>query len=237
MPTFMDKQITFGKLASERNRLNREVIPPNRISNIFVPWAGPRLLTEGRGIYVVGIALNAESADCNQDFDARLKSTEGNFSPSSKVCSTPFWSFVNGLTKQIFNQSYQEASDRLGWSNLLKLGWDEGSPSKWPQALIKGQASVCIDALKEEFAHLRESLIFVASGGHHGVLYPATAGLEFWDTSYEQKKDGCLWWRQDAMSGNLFVWGYHPENMRYEGVSDLALDTTVKLSAKYLKPF
>jgi hypothetical protein len=41
--------------------LNHNVYPPNGMSNVFVPWAGSRLKQE-RGIYFVGIALNAEFA-------------------------------------------------------------------------------------------------------------------------------------------------------------------------------
>jgi hypothetical protein len=230
MPTFMTPT-TFASLTSTRDRLNRTVHPPNGMSNIFVPWAGSDL-KEKRGIYFVGIALNAEMAAADQSLTARLKWTEGIWQAGRR--GSPFWSFLDGLTTRILNGPYLDTSERWGWSNLLKVAWGDGRLEHWPSDMKKGQRKVSIAALREEFANLHQSLVFIASGGDYGVLCPVVGKKGLWNK--EQQECG-LWWLQDRASENLFIHGYHPNPMRQGGYFDAALDNAVSLTKKLLPAF
>lgn len=169
MPTLMTKP-TFDMLTAVWLDLaahtDSERIGP---SNIFVPWAGEKLLTRSRGLYYVGIAINAEIADGAQSFEAGLQSTEA-FCRELSLGHTPFWSFLNELTLKILGRSYNKSQDLWGWSNLLKIAGTAGSPRAWPLGLIERQLPACITALKEEIAQLRDSLIVVASSDDYGIL-------------------------------------------------------------------
>jgi hypothetical protein len=234
MPTFMTPT-TFASLTSTRDCLNRDVDPPNGMSNIFVPWAGSGL-KEKRGIYFVGIALNAEPASADQSFNARLKSTEGVcLHNPSNVRNSPFWCFFNGLTSRLLNGSYLDTSARWGWSNLLKLAWSEGEPKNWPSDIKKGQREVSIAALQEEFENLHQCLVFIGSGGDYDVLYPVVGDKELWNK--EKQDETGLWWLKDKKSENLFIHGYHPKPMKLEGIFDAALDAAVKLTTEHLPAF
>jgi DNA invertase Pin-like site-specific DNA recombinase len=63
MPTFMT-QPTFAVLTDVWRQL---VAAGVATSDVFVPWAGEQLVATARGIYYVGIAINAEEADGDTD--------------------------------------------------------------------------------------------------------------------------------------------------------------------------
>ena len=108
------------------------------------------------------------------DFDQRLMRAES-------ICMghvfdwprSPFWQFLDGLSWALLGAPLFESADQWGWSNLLKIGWSVGNPSRWRRqvpTLEKERRDVCIVALREEFAKLRNSLIVVASAYPLGVL-------------------------------------------------------------------
>ncbi len=96
MPTLMT-QPTFGELEAVRQEVAEEtekgIIGP---ANVFVPWAGEMLVSQSRGIYYVGIAINAEAGEGKQSFEAELQSTEA-FCEKLPLGHTPFWAFLNDL--------------------------------------------------------------------------------------------------------------------------------------------
>jgi hypothetical protein len=67
---------TFDELSRVRTVMTDSMAERNEPSNIFVPWAGSELLDSKRGIYYIGIATDAEYADGEQTYEARLAATE-----------------------------------------------------------------------------------------------------------------------------------------------------------------
>lgn len=181
MPTLMTPA-TFQLLRTARDQMNIPENAPGRPSNIFVPWAGKRVLSEGRGLYYVGIALDAECAYGEQTFDARLAGTE-NFCRTPDRGHSPYWRFMNRLTTELVGGPYDRTQDGWGWSNLLKIAGSTGSPSEWGRTLIDDQRDACIVALCEEFVRLRDSLVVVTSNDSHGILHKVLPEESQWDTA------------------------------------------------------
>ena len=205
MPTLMKEQ-TFDRLVEVRRDFLHQAVSnaaPEQAGpmDVFVPWAGHRL-TEDRGIYYIGIGLAADAARGNLTFQEALADTEsfcGN--GPHKLGHTPFWQFLNRLTQELLGGPYHSTAARWGWSNLLKIGWSEGQPAQWPAELKAVQRDVCSSALQEEFAQLRQSLVFVGSYEEFGILSRILPGKEAWNKEHE--KTAGLWWLHDSRSGNL----------------------------------
>src|SRR5690349_22641205 len=174
---------TFARLEQVRSQLiDQGFVPatPERpgVAGLFVPWAGQHLAEAG-GIYWVGAATEgAFSAEGNQSFEAC-------YERAARLCDrgphgrahTPLWLFLDGLTRALLGGSYDQTTDRWGWSNLLKIGWSIGEPEGWPAGLVERQQAVCAAALREEFTPLRRSLIFVGSQDDFGILGEALGGI------------------------------------------------------------
>src|SRR5215472_4578998 len=91
---------TFELLRNVRDRMKAHRDAPVKPSYIFVPWAGERLVSEGRGLYYVGIATDAEDAYGKQTFEARLSATE-RFCAKPSRGHSPYWQFMNRLTTSL----------------------------------------------------------------------------------------------------------------------------------------
>lgn len=229
MSTFMSKE-TFAKLSEVQQRLAREMEP----SDVFVPWAGKNL-SEERGIYFVGIAKDAERAGPDQTFEAQLRF-------AGEMCGqgpndrgyTPFWRFLDGLTRPLLGGAYHETSDRWGWSNLLKIAYNKGSPGNWPATLKEQQREACVTALTEEFAQLRQSLVFVASRDDYNILDQLLQSSD-WSNEFYERAEFC--WMKDKSSGNLFIHGKHPSYLQRKNIFDVAVEKTVELTRRILPPF
>jgi hypothetical protein len=239
MPTFMTRP-TFDVFANLRRRLVSEVLRPATEDqagpgDIFVPWAGDRLAGE-RGIYIVGIAVDAEPARGQQSFEACLRDTEafcGNRRHERE--HSPFWQFLDGMTRELLGAPYYATTGRWGWSNLLKICWSEGSPDCWPTPLIEAQREACTAALREEFMRLHESLVFVGKSDDFGILHSIVAEGRYWNTEHEEKAG--IWWFSDTVTGNLYIHGYHPNHARQQRFFAQALASTVQLAGTHLRPF
>jgi hypothetical protein len=173
MPTLMS-EVTFNKLIEADRDLRRVAWEETgHPTYVFVPWAGNRIKEQRRGIYLVGIALAAEdSSEEAGSFSSSLRATEEFIGEGRHGRShTPFWQFLDCLTIELLGGPFQETSDCWGWSNLLKIGWSNGTPASWPSKLKDIQRGACIEALQEELGSLRDSLVFVASQEQLGILY------------------------------------------------------------------
>jgi hypothetical protein len=239
LPTFMTLP-TFDRLVEVHTQLldERSTLDPSGAgpSNVFIPWAGNRLGKE-RGIYYVGIAIDAAETDGKQTFEACLNFSNG-------ICSghrphdrshTPFWRFLDHLTRNILKGPYYETADRWGWSNLLKIGWSNGSPKKWPQALVDRQREVAVVSLREEFSQLRDSLVFIASAEEYGIVRQLVGPEEEWNKDHATKAG--IWWLRDKASGNLFINGYHPNAAQRHLFFDTAIQETIGLTDTLLPAF
>jgi hypothetical protein len=237
MHTFMTES-TFARLTAAQRRLARDFRARPELgglapSSVFVPWAGAKLAKQ-RGIYYVGIAVDAEGAAEDQSFRARSMATE-NFCGHGRHGRdhSPFWKFFDALTRALLGGAYHETLDRWGWSNLLKIAASEGSPGNWPTDLVEYQREACITALREEFAQLRQSLIFIASYHEYGILRRILPDEEHWGKEFEAS--GGFWWLQDPKTGNLYVHSYHPSHMQRRKFFRLAAEQTIEL-AKNKRP-
>jgi len=240
MPTLMTRP-TFEHLRRLRARLIDQGFASATseqpgVAGLFLPWAGQRLAKAG-GIYWVGAATEGiYGAEGEQSFEACHER-------AARLCDrgpharahTPLWLFLDGLTRALLDGSYDTTTDRWGWSNLLKIGWSVGTPQDWPAGLVERQQEACAAALREEFARLRRSLIFVGSLDDFGILGEALGGNPGWNG--EEDEVAGLWWFHDEASGNLFVHGCHPNAARRGHFSDAALDRTVMLARNLLPRF
>ena len=230
MPTFMTHP-TFAILTDVRRQLVAE--GDVAASYIFVPWAGEQLMATERGIYYVGIATNAEDAGGEPSFEAGLRSTE-NFCRHPTLGNTPFWRFLDRLSRAILNDTYSRTQQRWGWSNLLKVAGTFGPPDHWPVALIDRQRAACIVALQEEIARLRDSLIVITSRNEYGILYDTVAEEARWDKKPRKSKTHVL---HDPVTGNTFVRCYHPNYMVQKAFFEAAVTDVVQLARETLPPF
>jgi hypothetical protein len=234
MPTFMTHSI-FRSLAIVRQKLAKETlqgaIGP---SHIFVPWAGERLISTGRGIYYVGIATNAEEAGTDEpEFEATVSGTE-RYCRSPKHGHTPYWRFLDRLTREMLGGPFDRTQDRWGWSNLLKVAGTQGSPNSWPPTLISGQRDVCVAAFREEVVRLKQSLIVVTSEKDYGILHEVAGDRELWDTTPRKSQ---IYFRHDSVSGTLFVHTHHPNYLQRKVFFDDAVADTILVARKVLAPF
>jgi hypothetical protein len=236
VPTFMS-EATFAQLSDAQQRLARDM--PNRPdlhglqpSYVFVPWAGSSLSAQ-RGIYYVGIAVNAEGPKEDQTFQGGLMSTEG-FSGYGRE-NAPFWRFLDRLTRPLLGGAYHETLDRWGWSNLLKIAGNKGSPSRWPAMLSEYQREACVSSLREEFAHIHQSLVFIASLEEYGILRRILPSEEHWNKEFEATSR--LWWIDDSATGNLYIHSYHPNFLQQNRLSEMAVVDSVELARRVLPPF
>src|SRR5450432_1157511 len=113
MPTFMTLP-TFERLATIHKRLLEEsTASPLGAgpSNVFVPWAGDRLGKE-RGIYYIGIAIDASASDRTQTFVTSLKFSDCSGGTPHDRTHSPFWRFLDHLTRNILKGPYHETADR-----------------------------------------------------------------------------------------------------------------------------
>lgn len=232
MPTLMTPA-TFQLLRAARDRMAVAEDDPGTPSNIFVPWAGERLRSEGRGLYYVGIATAAEWAYGEQTFEARLASTE-EFCTKLDRGGSPYWQFMNRLTTGLLGGPYDRSQHAWGWSNLLKIAGSDGSPAKWGNALIDGQKDACIAALREELAGLRDSLVVVTSNSGYGILHEVVGEESRWDTA---ERPGCTYLLHDPETGNAFVHCYHPRYMRPRGLDGPAAAEALDFARRVLPPF
>ncbi len=237
MPTLMTRP-TFERLAHLRIQLIDQGFPPAvperaGIAGLFLPWAGRRLAEAG-GIYWVGAATEGVyGAEGEQSFEACHER-------AARLCDrgphalahTPLWLFLDGLTRALLGGSYDTTTERWGWSNLLKIGWSEGAPQGWPPEIIERQQAICAAALREEFAGLRRSLVFVGSLDDFGILGEALGGIPDWHGEHDEATG--LWWLRDEPSGNLVVHGCHPSAARRGHFSEAALERTVMLARNLL---
>lgn len=232
MPTLMTRT-TFELLRNVSDRMNVHQDAPVQPSNIFVPWAGDHLVSEGRGLYYVGIATDAEDNYGKQTFEARLSATE-QFCAKPTRGRSPYWQFMNRLTASLLGGRYDRTQYAWGWSNLLKIAGCAGSPGKWGSPLIDSQKDACIISLREEVARLRQSLIVITSSDTYGILHEAAADESRWDTV---KRPGCTYLLYDARTGNAFVHCYHPRYMRQNGHYEQAVAETLDYARQMLPPF
>jgi hypothetical protein len=240
MPTFMTRP-TFERLAQSRAQLLDQGFAPATperagVAGVFLPWAGPRLAEAG-GIYWVGAATEGVyGAEGEQSFEACHERAARLCDRGSHArAHTPLWLFLDGLTRALLGGSYDATTDRWGWSNLLKIGWSEGTPEGWPSGLVERQQAACAAALREEVAQLRRSLVFVGSLDDFGILGEALGGSPAWHGDHDEATG--LWWFRDEASGNLFVHGCHPSAARRGQFSEAALDRTVLLARNLLPRF
>ncbi len=232
MPTLMTSA-AFQQLRTARDQMTIPEGAPGKPSNIFVPWAGKRLLSEGRGLYYVGIATAAECEYGEQTFEARIAATE-DFCTKLDRGGSPYWQFMNRLTKELLGGPYNRTQHAWGWSNLLKIAGSTGSPSAWGPSLINGQRDACIVALREELAGLRDSLVVVTSNESYGILHEVVAEESRWD---KVERPGCTYLLHDPASGNAFVHCYHPRYMRPNGLDEPAGAETLDFARRVLPPF
>jgi hypothetical protein len=232
MPTLMT-QSTFAKLSTIWGDLAAksasEGVGP---SNIFVPRAGQRLLATSRGIYYIGIATDAGPADGEQTFDDCLDFSE-QACLEPRLQHTPFWRFLDRLTREIFGAGYIAAQDAWGWSNLLKIAGSYGEPHTWPAWLVDEQRAACAAALREELGNLNESLIVIVSDKEYGILYEIT-GDKDWNKDVRPSR---TYWRHDPRTGNTYVHCYHPKYMALKGLFEPAVNDVVRLARETLPQF
>jgi hypothetical protein len=204
-----------------------------KIAGIHLPWAGGQLLEPSDGklsIYLIGSAPARNYASgIHQSFNASLDHLEKGFREEPEFRKhTPFWRFLSGLTKHFFGKSHYDCFERWGWSNLFKIAYNEGCESKWPDLLFQMQKAACARALATEFKKLQGALIFVGSNSDHGLLQETLPRARF-DKTYEC--DGVHYW-SDEQSGNLYVWGYHPNAAQRGKFFDSMLKRTIYLAAQ-----
>jgi hypothetical protein len=233
MPTFMSRS-TFDTLATVWRQLAAKPIAAGiGPSNIFVPWAGERLIAKSRGIYYVGIATDAESADGEQTLETYVRATE-DFCQHPTRGHSPFWRFLDRLTRELLGGPYDQTQEQWGWSNLLKVAGTTGEPAVWPAALIEGQRAACITAFQEEIARLRDSLIVVASGNEYGILYKTVVEESRWD---KHPRESRTYWFCDRIAGNTYVHCYHPKYMSTQRFLETAVIDIVRLARETLPSF
>jgi hypothetical protein len=245
MDTLMTSQ-TFDGLLKVRSEIISNVPRSSSdsaaVAGIFVPWAGSRLREKG-GIYYVGIGTKGcYDGNNEQTFEACLERARA-------LCinqpTSDFWQFLDGLSWALFGEPSSETTDRWGWSNLLKIGWSQGSPAKkgWPAQLVQRQTETCVAALGEELSSLKNSLVFFASFETFGVLDCALSQINknSWKQKYEENWKKCdnagIYWRKDQTKGNLYVHGYHPRAAVIKRCWGTALGYTVHLVRREMPGF
>jgi hypothetical protein len=188
-----------------------------------------------RGIYYVGIAINQEDAKPVQTFDALYSETE-NFCGHGKHGSenSPYWRYLDALTRPLLGGAYHETVDRWGWSNLLKIAGNKGDPGEWPTVMKEQQRGACSIALKEEVDHLKDSLILITSDDEFGILHSFLPAQNYWCKEFNN--DARFLWLRDPKTGNLYVHSYHPNFMRRKGFFDIAAARTIELARRELPP-
>jgi hypothetical protein len=233
MPTFMT-QPTFDVLTTARRHLTAKSFPTGvRPSYIFVPWAGEQLIAKSRGIYYVGIATDAEHSDGEGSFDGNVRGTE-KFCRQPTRGYSPFWRFMDRLTRELLGGPYDRTQERWGWSNLMKVAGSKGAPGEWPAEFVDVQRKACIAALRQEITRLQESLIVVTSAHHYGILYEAIAQERLWD---KQHRPGHTYWLHDPLAKNTYVHCYHPNYMSRKHYFEPAAQEVVQLARETLPPF
>jgi hypothetical protein len=238
MPTLMTRP-TFDLLVDVRRQLAGGVGPPPPSidpSYIFVPWAGQQLIAKGRGIYYVGIATNAEEGGSSQSFEGALTDTE-EFCRCPTVGYSPFWRFLDRLTRELLNGPYDQTQEWWGWSNLLKVAGSAGSPDTWPLSFSEKQRPASLSAFQEEIGRLRDSLIVVVSAKDYGILDGSVGERDGWDTHVIESTRGKVEVRKlRGPMGNTYLHLPHPNYMRRRGVFDPAVSYVVQ-NARELRPF
>jgi len=226
MHTLMTEQ-TFLQLKQIRDQF---IIEPHlsAVAGIFVPWAGPRLREEG-GLYYVGAATDgAFWAQSPQRFEDCYQRT-------ADICNgkrhnrsgTPFWRFLDRLSIALFNAPYERTTAYWGWSNLLKIGFTDGTPASWHKEVADRQRAACIESLRQELAHLKDTTVFVASNATFGILDEAIGDTVPWVKADE---DSGVYCHQDTQSRNLYIWGYHPKAAQLGKFFDEELEMVSKLA-------
>jgi hypothetical protein len=222
----------FNELSNARDTLIQQFGLDN-VSGIHLPWAGNRLLnpTKGtRGLYYLGIAThNNYATNVAQNYKAALEYSkrEWRVDPTGSQ-GTPFWQFLNGLTMSMYGQRYFDCIERWGWSNLFKIAHNTiKTPSKWPDGFFKTQRDASAAALRDELDQLKNAVIFIGSNETREMVCPVLPKAK-WDTTYNDV--GISFWR-DNITGNIYIWGYHPGNARLKKYFDRMLERTLSLIA------
>lgn len=203
------------------------------VAGLFLPWSGQHLAAR-RGIYWIGAGTEGRyGAEEAQSYEACHERVACLCDGGAHArAHTPVWLFLDDLTRALLGGSYDATAGRWGWSNLLKVGWSEGPPAAWPGELIERQQQACAAALREECAHLRDSLICVAALDDFGILGEALDGTPDWVREHDDAAR--IWWFRDRASGNLFVHGCDPTAARQGMFSPAALDRTILLARDQL---
>jgi hypothetical protein len=126
MPILMTRS-TFAALADVREQLVSKTFAASTDDqaspgDIFVPWAGVKLL-EGPGIYMVGIAVDAEASEGRHSFESCLQATEAFCANRRHEREhSPFWRFLDGVGEEsLWNKEHQEEAG-LWWLSEAATG-------------------------------------------------------------------------------------------------------------------
>ena len=155
VPSTLMSQGTFDKFAALQDELVKDYprSSSGEIAGVFVPCAGQCLKDEG-GIYYIGMGTHGPYKTDNDQTLAGC--AEFAHTLCTGQIASDFWQFLDGLTLAVWGSRCGEITERWGWSNLFKIGWSRGNPSKgWPAPLLDRQRELCTNALYEELRNLR----------------------------------------------------------------------------------
>jgi hypothetical protein len=225
MGTLLTEAI-FNELCKTRERLTRDFGADN-VSGIHLPRAGDQVLKpikKVRSLYVVGIAPDKDyAASVPPDFAAARIYCEHEWRDDPKGRSgSPWWRFVNGLTLDMYGKRHYDCTDCWGWSNLVKIAFNKGSPNDWPGDFIGIQKGLCVETLRYEFDQLTNATIFIGIGSDdkRWKMLPLILPEARWNPEHDN--DGISFWDHKSTS-NLYMWGCHPMDAQIHNFFDKML--------------
>jgi hypothetical protein len=137
----------------------------------------------------------------------------------------PFWSFVRKFIVRTLDLLGQECSPedlykQVAWSNLAKIGVDDGNPS--PE-FVRAQAELCAAQLRQELDKYVPDVVLIATGnyGDKEVLFPAFGGE--WPRLRQTEHVQFRMLKNSAGVGAPAIWTNHPRNLgdRHDPILEL----------------
>ncbi|WP_461638941.1 hypothetical protein [Labilibaculum euxinus] len=187
-------------------------------------WGKNFPLKSNEGILVVGKATNGwitnsreievlfgESANKVFARDDQMKWVS-NLATNKKGYNTrksPFWRVIKRVAKKYYQNTDEEWSSLLAWSNLYKISYDSGNPCK---LLKKAQEQYCKKILKTEIQILAPRyVIFFTSGWENSFFEDISKGKTIKEEKSTKWSDKKYEVKSYLIENVIYIISVHPQ--------------------------